>query len=74
MCKFATGSQIWSTERGFNKKFTAEAKLGPRGGILGEGLFTLRDLGSTGDYFQGSGERAHSYGDLGSPSKSKTIN
>ena len=29
----------------------------------------FRELGSTGNYFQGSGEQAHSLGDLGSPVK-----
>ena len=42
----------------------------PRGlGIWGEWLFIFRDLGSTGNYFRGSGEQAHSFGDLGSPAK-----
>ena len=38
-------------------------------GIWGEWLFIFRDLGSTGNYFRGSGEQAHSFGDLGSPAK-----
>ena len=44
---------------------------GPPGvlGILGEWLFIFRDLGSTGNYFRGAGEQAHSFGDLGSPAK-----
>ena len=44
---------------------------GPPGvlGILGEWLFIFRDLGSTGYYFRGAGEQAHSFGDLGSPAK-----
>ena len=44
---------------------------GPPGvlGIWGEWLFILRDLGSTGYYFRGTGEQAHSFGDLGSPVK-----
>ena len=29
----------------------------------------FRELGSTGNYFQGFGEQAHSFGDLGNPSK-----
>ena len=29
----------------------------------------FRELGSSGNYFQGSGEQAHSLGDLGSPVK-----
>ena len=32
-------------------------------GIRGEGLFIFRELWSTGNYFQGSGEQAHSFGD-----------
>ena len=45
--------------------------LGPPGvlGILGEWLFIFRDLGSTGNYFRGAGEKAHSFGDLGSSTK-----
>ena len=38
-------------------------------GIWREWLFSLRELESTGNYFQGSGEQAHSFGDLGSPAK-----
>ena len=38
-------------------------------GDLGEGLFIFRDLGSTGNYFQGSWEQAQSLGNLGSPTK-----
>ena len=38
-------------------------------GILGECLFISRNLGSTGNYFQGFGEKANSFGDLGSPAK-----
>ena len=37
--------------------------------IWGEWLFIFRDLGSTGNYFRGAGEQAHSLGDLGSPAK-----
>ena len=38
-------------------------------GILGEWLFIFRDLESTGYYFRGAGEQAHSFWDLGSPAK-----
>ena len=38
-------------------------------GIWGEWLFIFRELGSTGNYFKGSREQAHSFGDLGSPAK-----
>ena len=31
----------------------------------------FRELGSTGNYFQGFGEQVHSFGDLGSPAKSQ---
>ena len=50
---------------------TENKNLGPPGvlGIWGEWLFIFRDLGSTGNYFRGSGEHAHSFGDLGSPAK-----
>ena len=40
-------------------------------GIWREWLFIFRALGSTGNYFQGFGEQVHSFGDLGSHSKSK---
>ena len=45
--------------------------LGPPGvlGIWGEWLFIFRELGSTGNYFQGFGEQVRSFGDLGSPAK-----
>ena len=45
--------------------------LGPPGvwGIWGEWPFIFRDLGSTCDYFRGAGEQAHSFEDLGSPTK-----
>ena len=44
--------------------------IGPMGfGDLGEWLFIFRELGSTGNYFQGFGQQAHSFGDLGSPVK-----
>ena len=38
-------------------------------GILGEGLFIFRELGSTAYYFRGAGEQAHTFGDLGSTAK-----
>ena len=38
-------------------------------GIWREWLFIFRELGSTGNYFQGFEEQAHSFGDLGSPAK-----
>ena len=38
--------------------------------IWGEWPFIFRDLGSTVNFFQGFGEQAHSFGDLGSPAKS----
>ena len=37
--------------------------------IWGEKLFIFRELGSTGNYFQGFWEQADSFGDLGSPAK-----
>ena len=37
--------------------------------IWGEWLLLFRDLGSTGNYFKGSREQAHSFVDLGSPAK-----
>ena len=43
-------------------------------GTWGEGLFIFRELWSIGNYFQGSGEQAHSFGDLGSPAKKSNIN
>ena len=48
---------------------------GPQGvlGIWGEWLFIFRDLGSTGNYFRGAGETAHSFGDIGSPAKKQNI-
>ena len=44
---------------------------GPPGvlGIWGEWLFIFRELGSTGNYFRGSREQAHNFGDVGSPAK-----
>ena len=38
-----------------------------------EWLFIFMDLRSTGNYFKGNGEQAHSFGDLGSPAKNKKI-
>ena len=38
-------------------------------GIWGEGLFIFRELGSTANYFEGAGEHAHTFGDLGSTAK-----
>ena len=35
-------------------------------GIWGEWLFIFRDLGSTGNYFRGVGEQAHSFDELAS--------
>ena len=48
-----------------------DALGGPPGvlGILGEGLFIFRELGSTANYFRGAGEQAHTFGDLGSTAK-----
>ena len=47
------------------------SKVGPPGvlGIWGEWLFIFRELRSTDNYFQGFGEQANSFGDLGSPAK-----
>ena len=51
--------------------FRSAIRMGPPGalGIWGEWLFIFRELWSTGNYFQGFGEQAHSFGDLGSPAK-----
>ena len=38
-------------------------------GIWGEWPFIFRELGSTDNYFRGSREQAHIFGDLGSPAK-----
>ena len=48
-----------------------EPSLGPQGvlRIWRKLQFTFRELRSTGNYFQGFGQQAHSYGDLGSPAK-----
>ena len=55
---------------GINSALWGQAE-GPPGvlRIWGEWLFTFRELGSTCNYFQGFGEQAHSFGDLGSPAK-----
>ena len=47
------------------------SKVRPPGflGIWGEWLFIFRELRSTDNYFQGFGEQANSFGDLGSPAK-----
>ena len=37
--------------------------------ILREGMFIFRELGGTGNYFQGFGEQVRSFGGLGSPAK-----
>ena len=45
-------------------------RMGPRGlGDLGRMTISFRELGRTGNYFRGSGEKANSFGDLGSPAK-----
>ena len=36
---------------------------------LGRMAIDFRELGSTGNYFQGAGEQVHSFGDFGSPAK-----
>ena len=52
-------------------KLSINITMGPPGvlGIWGEWLFIFRELGSTGNYFRGSREQAHNFGDLGSPAK-----
>ena len=54
-----------------NFKESKLPKGGPQGflGIWGEGLFIFRELGSTANYFWGTGEQAHTFGDLGSTAK-----
>ena len=42
-------------------------------GDLGRMTIYFRELGSTGNYFQGFGQQAHSFGDLGSPAQKKEI-
>ena len=51
-------------------------RTGPPGffGIWGEWLFLFKELGSTGNYFRGSGEKAYSFVDLGSPAKKFFLN
>ena len=46
-----------------------ECQWGPQRyfGIWGEGLFLLRELWSTGNYFRGAEQQTHSFRDLGSP-------
>ena len=48
---------------------------GPPGvlGIWGEWLFIFGEMGSTGNYFRGSREQAHIFGDLGSSVKKQKI-
>ena len=63
---------VYKIPPGGAKHFVAHGLLtGPPGvmGISGEWLFIFRELGSTGNYFQGIGEQVHSFGDLGSPAK-----
>ena len=44
--------------------------MSPRGfEDLGRMVISFQELGSTGNHFKGSGEQAHSFGDLGSPAK-----
>ena len=52
-------------------KHLGSGENGPPGvlGIWGEWLFIYRELGSTGNYFQGFGKQSHSFGGLGSPAK-----
>ena len=52
-------------------KLSINITMGPPGvlGIWREWLFIFRELGSTGNYFRGSREQAHNFGDLGSPAK-----
>ena len=52
-------------------KLSINITMGPPGvlGIWGEWLFIFSELGSTGNYFRGSREQAHNFGDLGSPAK-----
>ena len=54
-----------------SKRLIISEFWGPPGvlGILGEGLFIFRELGSTAEYFRGAGEQAHTFGDLGSTAK-----
>ena len=45
--------------------------VGPQGVLViwGEGLYIFRELGSTANYFNGAGEKAHTFGDLGRTAK-----
>ena len=56
--------------------FLPNLLFGPPGvlGIWGEWLFIFRELGRTGNYFRGSREQAHNFGDLGSPAKKQKNN
>ena len=51
------------------------SEMGPSGvwGIWGEWLFIFRELGCTGNYFRGTREQAHNFGDLGSLAKMQKI-
>ena len=43
--------------------------------IWGDGLFIFRELGISANYLRGTGEQAHTFGDLGSTAKKlKNIN
>ena len=62
------GSEVWSAYKPcFQNKYR-----GPQGfGGSGEnGFFLVMEMGSTGDYFGGSGEQAYSFGVLGALPKS----
>ena len=65
---FTGDKSIWTEARAI---ILVCRTLGPPGvlGIWGKWLFIFRDLRSTGNYFRGAGEQAHSFGDLGSPAK-----
>ena len=53
----------------FRSVFTKMGNFGPPGvsGIWVEGLFILRELGSTCNYFRGGGEQAHRFGSFREP-------
>ena len=56
--------------RVYVRRITRSTKRAP--GVLriwAEWLFIFRELGSTGNYFQGLGEQAHIFGDLENPAK-----
>ena len=57
--------------RYFSIKSYSVVDVGPPGvfGVWGEGLFIFRELGSTANYFKGSGEQAYTFGDLESTAK-----